>query len=504
MAKEEKSTIPPPLPPVVRKTMKSGLINKGAVSENERPQSSVLESINMHFDAIGSAILRKGTTTMASTGNSILGMHYLVDTVNSGANTQLIVVSGTSAYYYVAGSFTSKRTGLTAGSRARFTTYLNMAFMVNGTEATMTWNGDIATQFVATGNAVGAPTGRFIENFRSRVWITGNTTYPDRLYYSSVPSAAATPVVSWSTDPVTGTQWIDISPSDGDKNTGLQRYRNVMIVFKTNRLYRVFDIGQVDPDPYYAVGTSSQESVVETKTGVFFHHSSGIYQYNVYGQVQEVSRPIWDIIRAIPASYYGSVTGWLEADQDHVCWAVGTVTIDGITYTNLTVRYTISTQTWTHYTDPKAFTSAVKRQPFFSDGTTQFAVCGDESGNVVKMNVGKTFFDGTGIPYTIVHNWDTIDGLLSTRKSLTVGNFTHYQGGGTNVNYQTEVNDPDQLNDWSKRVGQLKGSANTGFNDMAIKARKLRFRISGVSTGEPFVYNGYELLDVRNEFIQFK
>ena len=484
--------------------MKSGLINVGAVSENEMPDTAVLESLNFHFDSIGSAKLRKGTTVLGTglDASTLLGMHYHVDTVNAGAHTQLVAVTGTVLYYLSAGTWTSKRTGLTAGHKARFATFLDFIFMVNGVDATNVWDGNTSNAFVDTGNASGAPIGQFIENFRGRMWIAGNASYPDRLYYSSVPSAVTTPVVSWSTDVATG-QWIDISPSDGDTITGLQRFKTVMIVFKTNHLYRVFDIGQTDPDPFYAVGTSSQESVVETKAGVFFHHSSGIYQYNVYGVVQEVSRPIWDIIRAVPTSAYASVVGWLEADQDHICWELGTVTVGGISYTNLIVRFTISTQTWTHYNSFYKFAVASRRQPFYTDGTTQFALVGDTLGNIHQWNTGTTD-NGKSIPFSLAHRWETVDGLLSTRKTVMTGNFSHYGGAPATVAYQTEDNDPDQMNDWSKKADRgVLSVKNTGFNSMNIKARKFRFRLFGESTGQPFVYNGYELIGCIAEFIQF-
>lgn len=504
-AQKQKSATQPPLPPIVRKTMKSGLINQGAVGENERPESSVMESVNFHFDAIGTATIRKGSTLLGGNlGSAITGLHYFNDTVGAPTFTQMIAVAGTSVYYLAAGVWASIRGSLTSGSKARFTTYLNFTFMVNGTEATEVWDGNPGGSFVNSGNASGAPIGTYIDNFIGRIWIAGNATYPDRLYYSSVPSAATTPVVSWSTDPVTGTQWIDISPSDGDTITGLQRFRSWLIIFKTNHIYRLMGIGQVDPDPYYAVGTSSQESVLETKVGVFFHHSSGFYLFNIYGIAQEVSRPIWDIVKAIPSSYYGSIVGWQEADQDHVCWSIGTVTVNGTTYANHIVRYTISTQTWTHYDAPQPQTMAVRRQPFYTDGSSQYAITGDSAGNVIKMNVGLTNYDGSGISYSLIHKWDMIDGLLSTRKIINTGNFSHYRGAGSNVNYQTEANDPDNLNDWSQKFdkGQLL-DANTGFNSANVKARKIRFRISGVSTGQPFIYNGYELIDVLNEFRQF-
>ncbi len=505
----EKNTQPSPLPPHQRTSFESGLITYSAVSENRRPETSVSESINLHFDTIGSATLRKGMTALGAglpSGN-ILGMHYHVDTVSPNTNTKLIVVTGSAAYYLNGSAYTSKRTGLTSDSKARFSTFLNYAFMVNGTEATAVWDGT-ASAFSTIGNALSAPTGTLIENFRGRMWIGGNTTYPSRVFYSSVPSAVATPIITWDTSATTG-QWIDISPSDGDFLTAFQRSRNVMLAFKTNRLYRIFDIGQIDPDPYYAVGTSSQESVLETKAGVFFHHASGFYQYNVYGQVVEISRPIIDIIRAIPTSQYTSVVGWSEPDGDHLNWYVGDVTYRGVTYSKIVVRYSISTQVWTHYSFPRTFTMAIRRQPFYTDGTTQFALAGDSAGNICEMNTGLDDM-GTPISYSLITGWDKIDGLLSTRKVIQQASFLHYGGAGTNVSYQTEEQDPDDLGNWKGRVGMLR-SSNTGINSIDIKGRKVRFKLSGTgggtgaSTGflQPFQFNGYELFDVRNEFIQF-
>lgn len=494
-----------PIAPVSRKSMESGLITKGAVSENARPETSVEESINFHFDTIGAAIIRPGITILGNNlGSQILGMHYFVDTLSAGANTQMIVVAGTVAYYLSSGTWTSKRTSLTAGSKARFSTYLNFTFMVNGTEATAVWDGVTSDAFSTSGNASGAPKGTVIENFRSRMWIAGNSTYPDRLYYSSIPTLVTTPVVVWDTDVATG-QWIDISPSDGDTITALQRYRNVMIVFKTNRLYRVFDIGQTDPDPYYAVGTSSQESVIETKAGIFFHHASGIYQYNVYGAVQEISRPVIDIIKAIPTSSYASITGWLDPQGDHVCWMLGNVTVRGVVYTNLVIRYTISTMVWTHYQYPYQFVTSLRRQPLYTDGVKQYALVGDTAGNVFETDTGTT---DNNIPifYSLIHRWETLDGLLSTRKIVNVINFSHYGGAEATAAFQTDAQDPDDLNNWKQKLSQrgtLK-TANTGFNSANIKGRKFRLRLFGTSTGTPFFYNGYEILDALNEFLQFE
>lgn len=494
----------PAMPPLIRKSMESGLITLAAVNENRRPLTSVSESVNFDFDTIGSAKLRPGITQLGNTlaSSDIMGLYYFVDSVNATPKTQLIVVNAGTAYYLSGGSYTQIRAGLTQTSKARFSTFLNFAFMVNGTESTAIWDGNTAGSFVTTGNALNAPTGKFIENYRSRMWIAGNTTYPDRLYYSSVPSAVGTPIITWNTDPTTGL-WIDISPSDGENITGLMRSRNALLVFKPNHLYRVYSIGQTDPDPYFAVGTSSQESIVETKSGVYFHHSTGFYQYNTYGVIQEISRPIIDLVRAIPASSWPKVTAVLDPYGDRISWAVGDVTVKGITYKNLVLRYTISTQVWTMRSYPSQFVMGTRRYPLYTDGTNNFVLVGDTGGKVYQYDLGK---DDAGVPiaYSLIHSWDIIDGTLSTRNTIMTGLFTHTGGTGTKVQYQiedvTEGVDPE--NDWTKEAGQLKNQ-DTGFNTMNIKARKVRFRISGVSSGEPFEYKGYELIGVTEEFIQF-
>lgn len=490
----------PALDPVDRKDLSSGLITLGAVSEQNLPETAVRESLNFNFDPIGAAQLRKGITRLGNAlPGTILGLYQYVDTVNlSAPHSQFLAVSGTACYYLNGNSFTAIRSSLTNGQKARFTTFLNQVFMVNGADQTAWWDG-AAGSFSTTGNAASAPVGSFVENFKLRVYIWNANS---RLYYSSVASVTQTPGIVWNTDPNTG-QWVDVSPQDGDFPTAMQRFRTTMLLFKTNHIYRLFDVGSADTDPYIGVGTSSQESVIETKQGVYFHHQTGFFQYNIYGVVQEISRPIWDIILAIPSSSYSSVAGWLEADGDHISWSVGNVTVRGTAYTNLVVRYTISTETWTHYSYPTQFVTAIRRMPYYNDGTTLWATAGDSSGNVYLMNNGLTD-DGKPISYSLVHRWDYLDDLLSTRKNVMIANFCHVGGAGSNVSYQTEDQDPDALNDWSKhRIGQLK-TINTGFNTVNAKGRKIRFRIWGQSSGPQFLYNGYEIIGATNEFITFQ
>lgn len=469
------------LEPTDSKSLQTGLMCEGAVSENRMPLDACTESVNFHFDKIGSATLRKGTTRLGDklTG-TILGLYEFRDS-GSGSNNQIITVNGTKVKYLSTGTWTDKRT-VTTGLKTRFTTFLDFVWMVNGTDATAIWSGAAADSFVTTGNAASAPIGQFIENFRSRVWIAGNSTYPDRVYFSSLPSAEATPIVTWDTSATTG-DWIDISPSDGDNITGLKRSKRALIVFKRNHIYRIYTISETDPDPQINVGTYSNESIVETKSGLFFHHPTGFYSL-LDGGVQEISKPIIDIVNAITVANYSKICGW--QDGDHVYWSVGDVTIGGIAYSNLVVRYTISTQTWTHYSYPTQLLFASD----YNDGSTIFRLTGDEDGNVLKMDTGKTD-NGTGINFSLIHRWQTLDGLLSTKKNVDKLLFSHTGGAGTIVQWQEGK---DHVNAWQS-LDRSFGEYDTGYNAPDIEGSKIRFRVTGTSVGEPFEYRGFEIIN---------
>lgn len=477
------------LEPLSYLKVQTGLMTEGSVAESQIPLDAVTESLNFKFNRIGAATLRDGTTLLGTGGvlsGNLLGLYEFRDS-GSGTNNRIIAVNGTVVYYLSGSTWTSKRTSLTSASKARFTTFLDYVWMVNGTEATAIWDGAAANSFLTTGNAASAPTGQFIENFRSRVWIAGNSTYPDRIYYSSLPSAATTPVVTWDTNVVTG-QWIDISPSDGENITALKRSKNSLLIFKNNHIYRIYSVTQGDPDPKITVGTYSAESVVESKAGIFFHHPSGFYKY-VDGEPEEISKPIIDIIKNITVANYSKVCGWLETAGDDVVWSVGDVTINGILYSNLEVRYTISTQTWTHYTKPTQALVASR----YNDGTTLFQLVGDNNGNVLKVDTGLDD-NGTPISYSLIHRWYNVDGINANRKDLTKLLFSHEKGAGGNISWQ---NEDSIVNDWTPLL-QLQAK-NTPINNANVRGRKCRFRLSGVSSGGPFTYNGFEILEGKSE-----
>jgi len=464
--------------------LQSGLITPSAVSESQMPMEAVSESINLNFDRIGSVSLREGTTLLGNNlGGTLLGLYEFRD--SSGSNSQLISVVGTKVYYLSGGTWTEIRT-VTTGQKARFSTFLNNVFMVNGADQTVTWDGNPINLFTTTGNSNQSPSAKYIENYRSRMWVAGNVTYPDRIYYSSIPSAEAIPAITWDTDNTTG-DWIDISPQDGENITALKRDKNALLVFKQNHIYRVYSTSQTDPDPKISVGTYSQESVVDAKDGVYFFHPTGIYRYQE-GGVLDISQPIIDFIKNIPASQYENVCGW--QDGNHIYWSLGDITENGITHTNIVIRYTISSQVWTTYSYPTKF---VVSSPY-NDGTTLYYLAGDSSGNVLKMNTGNTD-NGTAITYSLITRPYTLDGIFSSTKLITKLSAIHVGAEGSLLSSRV---DSDNINKWSPISQVGKSCEPLRCN---IRGHKIWFRLSGSSVGEPFVWSGLELLENNSEII---
>lgn len=480
----------PEIPSQDYKSFQSGRIAEEAVSEHKMPDDAVSESINFHFDRIGAATLRRGTTLLGSqisAAASIRGLHQFID-ANGGANSRIMAVIGTTLKYLNGSNvWTNILTGLTSDKKTRFTDFLDFTWMVNGVDATKIWDGDTAGGFVDTGNAAGAPIGKFIDRFRARVLIAGDPTYPSRLHYSSLPSAATTPVISWNTN-VAGGQWIDIDPSDGGDITAIKSTKNVELIFKQNTMYRMYSISQLDPDPFASVGTYSQESVVKAEDGnVYFHHPSGFHYY-AGGEVKNISKPIIDVVKAISVSNWEHITGWSEPQTGSVCWSIGDITLRGVSIPNAVVRYTASSEVWTLYSYPTQFTAATS----YKTASALYSLAGDDDGNVLLLNTGSTD-NGTEIFYHLVEHWRKVDNMLSTHKSIPKILVAHEGGTGTNVKYQ--VGGDDRL-DWSKGLGQLR-KCDTILANAMIEGHKYRLAYSGTSKGEEFTLNGHEVLESR-------
>lgn len=475
----------PTEPIVIRNIGSSGVILDGVVDEFLMPTGAVSWAINGHFDRIGAFTTRLGITQLEEQiedNSAVLGLHQFLDT-GSGTDDRLLAAVNTKWHALVSGTWTEKRTGLTAGSKARFTNFVDMVFGVNGVDAMASWDGG-AGNFGTTTNVTSAPAATYIDNFRTRVWAARTTSNPSRLYYSSIASASY--AIAWTGS--VGEGFIDIAPLDGEDISGLKKFGTALYVFKPSSIYRIFSISESEPDPVIFTGTYSQESINVAKDGMYWHHPSGIYRMrNGETKPAEISRPIYDIIQAIPKSYYDDVSSW--SDDDHVYFHIGTVSVYGISIANCVIRWTISSEVWTVYSYASAFTVGT----VYDNGTDIVRIVGDTDGTVHTFNSGTTD-NGTEIRFSLETRWLSLSGLRSEDKTVRRMIALHENMQDAKLGWRNGKMSRNEI----QAIGNLSDQESV-FKNLDIRGNRIKFALSGVNVGTPAVFQGFEIIDWLNE-----
>jgi len=450
-----------------------GIIRPAAIDELIALPNSLSLAVNVNFDRIGAVQTRNGTTIIGSeivAAKPILGLHNYID--NAGTKHRLLAKIGTAVYDFDGTSWTSRRSGLTENSKARFTSLVDYTFMVNGNgnQVCSTYNGSA----FGSDNVADLPKGDFIENYRSRIWIADSSD--DKVYY--------TDVVNTDGSITGGTSFIQISPQDGDKITGLKRNNNALLVFKKNQIYRVYSVNSTDPDPFINVGTYSQESIIETKDGIFFHSPHAFYHYSE--NPLDISKKIIDIVEAIPRANWENVCAW--EDGDHIYWSVGDLTLGEISLSNVVCRYTISKQIWTLSSYPFEIRSSCK----YDNGTTVVNSVG-ALGKVYTFDTG-TSDDGEPIFYNIETQFYYFTNAKSDRKDIEeiVALFENAQGA--QVSYKIDDESPET---WHP-IGELKNDITQTLILNAKGFVRIKFKLDGNIIGNKLIFRGFEILSSSN------
>ena len=307
-----------------------------------RKPSELTKSINVHGDTVGSLTKRLGYsefgTTVATT--SILGAISYND-ISGGTRYLLRYVSG-DIQYSTGGAWTSIHGGLNSTAKVEFTILLDQAFGVGYSSAgyLTPFNIDGTTYSTAT-NLTGAPSGKFITVYKDEVYILNLDGAPDKFQWSSIPDTGGT-TITW-----TSTDYQRVYTSNGEEITGghVNKSINELLVFKLNSLhtwdgYRMKDAG--------GVGTTSHRSIKTIGGVTYFFNKGGIYAYNGGGEPVLISRKIEKWIKGIDQTALGDVFAEVE-DEKYYKLYVGSIAVDGDTYTNCEIRYSTVDNTFTIY-----------------------------------------------------------------------------------------------------------------------------------------------------------
>lgn len=454
--------------PIENQNLSGGMVSNS--SDSLLPESVASLSINFHYDVLGKAIQRSGTTKLGDTVNSnqtCTGLHQYIS--SDGATNRLIACFSNSVYSYNGTAWANIDTTSTS-AKIRFANFLNRAYRVGGGDST---ESGIGTGSFDGTNCSGAPTGKFIAAYKQRLYIAGNSTYPDRLFFSTIASSSGT--ITWNQT----SQYLDVNPEDGNNITALSKTSNLLLIWKERAMYR-WNGTSTDAELLVDIGTTSQESVAQVKGLTFFFNPNGIYITNG-GYPTEISRPIYDWIKNMSASYYDDVSGF--GDEDHYYCSIGNVTKDGRTFTNVWLVYTISSQNWHVYTFADSFRFMTK---YITTSNSVTYAGGDTSGDVQTLFSGNTD-NGTSITYEYETRDEEWGNRASTKNVSDIAVFTD-QGFGGIVSIAEE-------NNHFQPVGEITDTV-TILKSINKRGRYLKLKIEGINASTPVHLNGYSYLKV--------
>lgn len=455
------------------------------LNENLKNESSVRLAMNVDFDEeLGSAVSRLGTSIVNAQlvdNNTILGLHDFQYGTTSGKLLATINASGgaTSVVYDVEAG-TTIRTGLTASTKMRFVTFLDSVLMINGADAEASYNG---TTVITTGGAfdlANIPSSNTVDigiEWRDRVYLAGDTAEPSRLYYSSTPSSGAVSFTS-------GNGNIDIEPEDGaGVITGLGKVPGYLLIFKERNMKR-WNFDNAFPETLMNIGTSSHESIINAAGLCAFYSASNQSNKGFYitngGRPVPIShmraRNIKKWVDAIPQSYDANVSGW--GTENYFLWSIGDVTVDGVDYTNVVVKWNRIFDQWTVRSYPSEFRVF---SSFVDSAGNNVIVGGDDDGNVIQIDNDATYTD---YPSSTPIQWEVIlqqeDFQFNQVKEISEKIIVRSEGVEDGVFRVTLDNDPldkvVNIGTVDKRVAELKLK-------QVLRANDFQFGLKGNQIG---------------------
>ena len=378
-----------------------GIIRSAALEDVVSQQNSTQLGVNVNYDRMGATTVRPGITIYNESPYLTKGPRSMGfwTTTNSTSVPQLIVDDDGIIKALISGTWTTLFNRTNLSKIGRFANFVNYTYFVDGHNADPIQSYD-GTSW-GTSNTGGLPTADYISSgLESRLWVGQSDT--NTVYYTD-----QIPVGQTVTSPTNN--FINFSPADGQSMTGMKLFMGSLLVFFQDSIYRIFGAYNQDAYPFFFVGTYSQESIIQGRDALYWHHPSGFYRMAANQQPQEISRRIIDVVRAIPRSQYEKITGW--AEFDHIYWSCGSVTIGERSFKNLICRYTISTQVWTlyDYFGEADHDVAISSALVFDDGVNINSLVGVNdlsaiNGYVGAANTGTTD-NGMPIFYEEISRW---------------------------------------------------------------------------------------------------
>ncbi len=292
---------------------------------------------------------RAGSNTLQA-GKSILGAYQFIQnsstekmlaTCNESgdANTQLFYrANGSGSWSNI--SLSSAWNGV-ANQNVEMQGFIGYCFFVGADSSGnfLPVGSLTGTTFSTVTNVGGMPQGKYIVHYRDRLYVLncfyGATAYPFRIVASSPVSAGA---ITWSTtgapDSSTG-GFLDVDFCY--QITGGASNWDRLMVFTDQSAY-YYD--QSSFKKIWDTGCSNHRTIKTIGPYMLWANTDGVW-VSTGSQPQNISGEIIDFIRnSSPANFFAEIV-----DEIYHLY-IGAVTVNGISYSNLVLKYNIATSTW--------------------------------------------------------------------------------------------------------------------------------------------------------------
>lgn len=317
---------------------------------------------------------------------------------SAGSTTLNQATLDTSSYMTVTWSSVTNATGYNVYGRKdgswTFITYLE-----GNTSTTYVDKGTVTPSPVFTppeGNTTGGVTGKYIELYKDSLFVYGDPDNPSRLYYSAGGDLINDFTVG------SGGGFIDISKNDGQIGTGIKVFKDSLIIFKEDSIYKfAFDtsglpsVTQVNP----AIGCIAPRSVVALDNDLIFASRVGFstlgnspgFAFDVL-RVNEQSARVRSEYKAIAPAYIDNIAGIYVNDSTKKL-VIFSYTPSGSTTNTKAMVLDTERGGWYIWTNIQANCWAIYRG---SDEVTHYLYGDDNSGRIKEILTGTDDF-GTAI-----------------------------------------------------------------------------------------------------------
>jgi len=188
------------------------------------------------------------------------------------------------------------------------------------------------TTFSTSTNVTSMAQGKFITRYRDRLYVAnckaGGSTYPYRVYFSSVPTAGA---ITWTQ----ATDFFDVDFSE--EITGMGVAFDRLVIFTEYNAY-VYD--QLSRLQQNWPGCVNNKSIQSSESYLFYANTDGVW-CSTGGRPQCISTDINQLIRNSTKSRWSSAL----VDRTYTLF-LGDTSANGVSYDNLSVNYDIPTGMW--------------------------------------------------------------------------------------------------------------------------------------------------------------